>query len=181
MRLYLFNGIFMFIFWLCCVGFIFCFITSLTNSSLTWSPYFKVTSHCIPIWMSSDTSLADRGWFIYRPHPSTLSLFLCRERGIPCSSLEWVTHLIGPSTARHFLNSASTVWTRARRWVKRLYSSHWMRSLAGADQSLFMGLVLSRHCVADCCACWGFWGLNIVCKALKVFLSFNPLHGNVSH
>ncbi len=96
-----------------------------------------------------------------------VSFPLYRERGIPCSSLEWVTHLIGPSTARHFLNSASTVWTRARRWVKRLYSSHC--SLAGADQSLFMGLVWSRHCVADCCACWGFWGLNIVCKALYFF------------
>ncbi len=127
MRLYFF-----FIFFLCCVFscLVLYFVTLQAWKTLLWLGLHTSRWRliCIPIWMSSDPSLADSGWFMYGPHPSTLSLFLCRERGIPCSSLEWVTHLIGPSTARHFSNSASTVWTRARRWVKRLYSSHWMRS-----------------------------------------------------
>lgn len=111
----------------------------------------------------------------------SVSFPLCREREIPCSSLEWVSHLIGPSTARHLLNSASTVQTTAtsRRWVKRLYFSLRMKCDLGTRfssfqfclcRSQFLVHVLLVVLIWDMdCLGWGFWGPNVVCKALNIY------------
>ncbi len=177
MVFYLFNGIFiLFCFVLFFVTFSICTLQVwkpqfLCNSSLIWSPYFNMTSHFyshLP-WISEWAAIrwqTAAGSFIVLTHWLSVSFPLCRERGIPCSSLEWVSHLIGPSTARHLLNSASTVWTTAtsRRWVKRLYSSHWMRSeLHTALSSQFLSLLLVQISVCGSWICYGPVIVLLIC------------------